>query len=347
MTDELAIGVIGAGSVFRRRHLPGLRELEDVRVAAVANRSTESGREVVDEFDLDADVTTDPVALVAREDVDAVMIGTWPYRHCPYAIEALDAGKHTFVQARMARNLAEAREMYARAAETDLVAQICPSPLGMRGDPYVRELLADGYVGDVYEVHGSVRSGNRADPTAPLHWREIERYQGVNALAVGILIEVLHRWVGHASTVSARAATHVRERPLPDGEGTGPVERPTTVGVNCRLENGATGSFSFSSVSRHAPGNRIGIYGSDGTLVYDLENDVVRGGKPEDEGLSELPIPDGMENDWTVERDFVEAIRSGGRPRTTFHEGVKYMEFTEAVFRSVETGGEVHLPLVT
>jgi len=285
MTHELSIGVVGAGNIFRHRHFPALEDMDGVKVAAVANRTKESGREIVDEFDLDADVMTDPEALIARRDLDAIMIGTWPYKHRRYAIEALDAGKHTFVQARMAMNLSEAKEMYSKAAETDLVTQICPSPLAMRGDPYVRDLLSDGYVGDVYEVHGRVRSGDRADPTTPLHWREIERYQGVNALAVGILIEVVHRWIGHASTVSAQAATHVRERPLPDGVGTGPVERPTSIGVNCRMENGAAGSFTFSSVSRHAPDNRIGIYGSDGTLVYDVEEDSVLGGNPRTTGF--------------------------------------------------------------
>ena len=42
---------------------------------------------------------TDPHALISRGDVDAVMVGTWPYKHAPFALEALEAGKHAFVQA--------------------------------------------------------------------------------------------------------------------------------------------------------------------------------------------------------------------------------------------------------
>ena len=42
----------------------------------------------------------------------------------------------------------------------------------------------------------------------------------------------------------------------------------------------------------------------------------------------------------------VAALAMAGRQESTFYEGVKYMEFTGAVFRSVESASTVHLPLV-
>jgi predicted dehydrogenase len=347
MAETVTIGVIGAGGIFRDRHFPALSGMEDVEVVAVANRSTESAREVVDEFDLGADVGDDPGSVLRREDVDAVMVGTWPYKHHPFAVEALERGKHVFVQARMATSLAEAKEMYARAEETDLVTQICPSPMGMRGDSVVRDLLADGYLGEPYLVRGHNVGGGRIDPTDPIHWRDVERYQGVNALSVGILMERLHRWLGHANSVSARTATEIEQRPSRDGDGTVPVDLPDVVTVNCEFENGATGSLDFSNVAAHGPASRVELYGSEGTLVYNFDEDTLRGGAPDDDGLSEIPIPEEDAREWTVEADFVDAIRNGGSPRTTFREGVKYMEFSEAVCRSAETGGRVDLPLRT
>lgn len=47
-----------------------------------------------------------------------------------------------------------------------------------------------------------------------------------------------------------------------------------------------------------------------------------------------------------MEQDFVDAARGGPQGDTSFYAGVKYMEFTEAVSRSVEVGGTVRLPLV-
>src|SRR5919201_135379 len=114
MVEKLRIGIIGAGGIVKSRHLPALRAVEGVEVVAVCNRSRESGEEVAREWQI-PEVMTDWRALVARPDLDAVLIGTWPYTHAEMSIAALEAGKHVFCQARMARNLAEARQMLAAA----------------------------------------------------------------------------------------------------------------------------------------------------------------------------------------------------------------------------------------
>src|SRR5436305_8998150 len=128
--------------MLKSRHRPGLRKLPDVRAVAVCNRSRESGEAVAREWDI-PEVLTDWRALVAREDLDAVFIGTWPYTHAEMRIRALEAGKHVFCQARMARTAAEARSML-RAAEAhpDRVAMLCPPPNGMRGDRLIRKLVS-------------------------------------------------------------------------------------------------------------------------------------------------------------------------------------------------------------
>jgi len=347
-TDTVRIGVIGAGGIFRSRHFPALSSFDDAEVVAVANRSEESAREIGEEFDLDADYGDDPWAVIARDDVDAVMVGTYPYKHHTYGMAALEAGKHTFVQARMATSLEEAKELYARGEETGLVTQVCPSPFAMKGDAYVQRLLDEGYVGDVNYVRAHVINGASVDPDDPLSWRDQERFQGVNAHLVGILVERLHGWVGRAETVSALADTVVEERPLPDGDGTGRVTMPDVVAINCELENGATASYDFSGHAPHSPDNQVEIYGDEGTLIYELADDTVRGAKVEDDGLSELEIPDEEVVEWTTERDFVDACKAGeGSPKTTFREGIDYMEFSEAVMRSAESGSTVHLPLRT
>jgi predicted dehydrogenase len=344
MPETVNIGVVGAGNIFRLRHFPALTGMDDVRVVAVANRSTESARSITEEFDIDAEVGDDPAMVLDRDDVDAVMVGTWPYKHNPLALRALDRGKHVFVQARMAASLAEAKEMYARGAETGLVTQVCPSPLGMAGDTVVQDRIDDGYLGELHHVRANITDGDRVDPTEPVHWRDIERYQGINTLAVGILVERLHRWVGRAESVSATTETRIEERPARDGDGSVPVDLPDIAAVNCTFENGAVGSLDFSDVSAHAPTNQVELYGSEGTLVYDFDEDTLSGGPPDGE-LSEIPATGEAEYEWTVEADFVDAVRNGGTPRTTFREGVAYMEFMEAVCRSAETGTTVELPL--
>ena len=185
MSEKVRIGIIGAGGIFRSRHFPGLAKIGNAEVVAICNRSEASAGAIAREFDLSPRLMTDPYALIASEDVDAVMIGTWPYRHCEYVLASLDAGKHAFVQARMAMNLREAKAMYARAKETGLVAQICPSPMAMKGDWFIQRLIREGYLGDVYHVYTRSFSGDNCDPDQPLHWRQVDRYSGLNALNMG------------------------------------------------------------------------------------------------------------------------------------------------------------------
>ena len=346
MPDKVRIGIIGAGAIFRQRHFPALAKIDDAEVIAICNRSEESARGIAAEFGLNPEIMIDPHALMARDDLDAVMIGTWPYKHCPFVLESLDAGKHTFVQARMAMNLREAKAMHAKAEETGLIAQICTSPFGLKGHNVMKRLIAEGYLGDIYNVHARFLTGDLVDPAKPLHWRQIARYSGLNALAMGIVVETVHRWFGYMKTVSAQAETFTKERPLSEGGGAGPVERPDTVYITGRMENGATAAFLFSGVAHLGVHPVLEAYGSSGTLIYDLATHTILGARTGDETLTETPIPDSEAKSWTVEQDFFDAIRTGKPADTTFYAGVKYMEFTEAVFRSVETGSTVNLPLV-
>src|SRR5712692_7645066 len=152
--DKLRIGIIGAGGIVRSRHLPALRAVEGVELVAVCNRSRESGEAVAREWAIPV-VMTDWQALVARPDLDAVFIGTWPYTHAEMSIAALETGKHVFCQARMARNVAEARQMPAAAERhPGQVAMLCNGmPNGAQGDRLIRHLLRQGYLGELREVH--------------------------------------------------------------------------------------------------------------------------------------------------------------------------------------------------
>ena len=109
-SETVRIGMIGAGNFTRVRLIPGFQAIDGVEIVAVCNRSEESGRRVADEFGI-ARVTTDPEELFASDDIDAIYIGTWPYRHREFSVRALEAGKHVLCEGRMAMDAAEAWEM--------------------------------------------------------------------------------------------------------------------------------------------------------------------------------------------------------------------------------------------
>lgn len=340
---RIRVGLIGAGANTRLRHIPGLRAIEGVKLVCVANRTVASGMVVADEFDI-PHVREHWTDVIADPDVDAIVIGTWPYLHAEATSRALAAGKHVLCEARMAANAAEARRMLAAAQQTNLVAMLVPSPFGLRGDRVVRELLADGLLGQVREIIVRGLAATSADPDAPLHWRERAERCGVNILTLGILNETVQRWFGRTESVLAQTSQFIVRRLDPETGMPQDVDVPDSVAVIARMADGAQCVYHVSGHAYHGGSPRIEAYGSGGTLVYNLESDAICTARASDASLRELPIAQDKLGRWQVEEDFIAAIR-GERPvtRTSFVDGVKYMCFTEAVRRSADTGRRVAL----
>jgi predicted dehydrogenase len=342
MTDHtIRVGFVGAGNNTRRRHIPGFRALPGVELVAVANRTKESGDRVAREFGI-ARVYEDWRELVGAADVDAVCIGTWPYMHCPITVAALEQGKHVLCEARMAMDAAEGRRMLdASQRAPHLVAQLVPAPHTLEIDATLQALLADGYVGDVLAVELGAAQGRFVEPEDPLHWRQDAALSGLNVLNMGIWYEAMMRWVGPARRVMAMTKVVVPRR-RDAGGAWHEVRVPDHVDILATLAGGAVAHLRFSSVTALAPPSEAWIFGSEGTLRLEADARRLWGGRRGDGELNEIAIPPERRVGWRVEEEFVNAIRGREKvSRTTFEDGVRYMEFTEAVARSATAGQAV------
>jgi predicted dehydrogenase len=345
-SGEIRIGIVGAGQITRTRHFPGFRAIPGVSIVGVCNRHRESARRVARECGIPK-VYANWEDLVSDPQVDAVVIGAWPYLHCPVTLAALDAGKHVLTEARMALNAREAQRMHDRALESPhLTAMIVPSPYGLAGDAYLRSLIDSGFLGNLREVHVHSFNNHLADPETPMSWRQLTRYSGFNMLTLGIVYETVLRWVTPAKRVLAYATKIIPHRFDPEQEKKVRVGTPDSVHVITAQEDGSNGVYRLSGVVWHENSMGVALYGSEGTLIYDLMRDEVRGARRQDPGLQPMAIPDSLRGGWNVEADFIASIR-GERPvtRTDFLTGVRYMQFTEAVARSSRHQVPVTLPL--
>jgi predicted dehydrogenase len=344
--EPLRIGFVGAGAINRTRHVPGLKKIPGVEFEVVANRSQASSRAAAEEYGIKR-TAGNWMEVVEDPNIDIVWIGTHPYMHREITIAALEAGKHVFTQARMAMDYADAKRMWEAAQKyPHLTTNICAPPHYMRGDRVIRRMLADGYVGQPLNVVVQSYSDAYADPAAPRHWRQEGAVSGYNTLDVGMMIEVMHRWLGYATRVTAMEQTVYPTRRAPDGSSDVPVERPDALSVVAELENGALATMLFSGVARHSrDANRFEIYGTDGTIRYLQGSDMILAGKAGDADLKPVEVSAADAREWTVEADFIDAVRGGKRTiEPSFWDGLKYMEMTEAIFRSAKTGQAVEMP---
>ncbi len=340
----MKIGIIGAGGNTRLRHIPGFQAIDDVEVVAVCNRSTASAQKVADEFGIPR-VVEHADDIIHNNDIDAICIGTWPYMHHPLTLAALNAGKHVLTEARMAMNLVEAREMLSAAQASDKVSMIVPAPFNLKFEPTILEMLASGYFGDLLEIH-VIGLGGMYNPDAPLQWRQRRDLSGNNIMSMGILNETVRRYAGHEKSVMAHGRIFTTSRMDTETSSMGTVDIPESLGIICELASGATAVYHVSTVAHLGENSSMMFHGTKGSFRYKDGNAFIaeRG----DRDWQPLEIPENKQGGWRVEQEFVEAVRDG-KPvtHTSFEDGVKYMEFTEAVQISMREGRRVELPLLT
>jgi predicted dehydrogenase len=337
---KLRIGIVGAGNIVRTRHLPALKEMPDVEIAAICNSSYESSEKFARELTPEAVPYTNWAELVSHPEIDIVWIGTPPYLHSTIAVSALEAGKHVFCQARMAMNLLEAEEMVAASQRNPhLVTMVCPAPHGMRGNLLVQKLLAEEYLGRPHHLHLQSLNDSFIDPDAPPHWRQRDELCGLNVLTLGIYAEVLQRWFGPIASLTAHRKF---VNPVRHGY---EIRIPDLVLVLCRFSRGTEGVLEFSGVAPFAGPDRLEVYGNRGMLSYNFADDSVIGGQLGIPKAGALRISPELEQHWTVERDFIAAVRSPATifPQPGFVEGVQYMKVVQAVADSIEQQREVEI----
>jgi UDP-N-acetyl-2-amino-2-deoxyglucuronate dehydrogenase len=113
MEATLGIVIIGAGSenIATSQHLPALRHIPEARLVALHDVNADGVRHFASMYE--AEAYTDLDAMLARDDVDVVVVASPDQFHCEHTIQAAQAGKHILCQKPLALSLDEARAMMA------------------------------------------------------------------------------------------------------------------------------------------------------------------------------------------------------------------------------------------
>ncbi|MBI1774970.1 MAG: Gfo/Idh/MocA family oxidoreductase [Proteobacteria bacterium] len=120
----LRVGIVGCGLVAQCIHLPTLRELRDrLIVTAICDVS----RSVLDAIGSEWAIPTrleDYRDLIAREDVDIVLVANPHVFHAETAMAAMRKGKHVLIEKPMCMTVVEADALIKVEEETGVVAQV-------------------------------------------------------------------------------------------------------------------------------------------------------------------------------------------------------------------------------
>ena len=358
-SSRLRVGFIGAGGRWGPwAHAPALQGLPETEIYAVCTAHADTAQAAADKYGAKR-AYSDVKTMGADPQVEAALVAVRVPAHYALSRDALEAGKHVYCEWPLGANTKEAEELAALARKKKLHTMV---GLQRRASPaymYMRELIRDGYVGEVLSVNMSLMNSGVLTRTSDRTWqRDVTLGANPFTITFGHVFDAVCMVVGELTEVSAIVSTRVNQWFETDTKKTVDVTSPDNIMLNGRLENGAVVSVNVGVHPFHGSGHRFEIYGKAGTLMMvgggeagQEVNRKILGGKKDDKALAELPVPDRLK--WVPEAvrkegraydvgqmwvNFTRAIRSGQPVEPDFDHAVRRHRTLDAIMRASETG---------
>jgi predicted dehydrogenase len=272
--QELRVGIIGAGNWARAAHLPAFANQEAVHVVGITDLDLGRAEALAEEFGI-AKAYPDLEGMLDEAGLDILDIVTSRGMHFEPAMAGLGRDLDLLCEKPLGHNLREARSLYGRARERGVVAHM---GFTFRYSPavrYLRDLILDGFAGEVYHLQGFEQNALLVDPETPLPRIGFSRETDSGALhGYGSHLLDLARWIlGEFEQVIGDMATYIQERPVMGEEARLRVEVDDSTTVLARFERGVQGLMQFSKIAMgRPPGVEMRIYGSKAGLWVRLED---------------------------------------------------------------------------
>ena len=360
MADPTRVGIVGAtvtvgGSGWgANAHVPALQALPDYQLQAVCTAHEETATASAARFGAEfAFHNIDD--MVARPDIDLVVVSVRVPWHFDLVMAGLRAGKPVFCEWPLGATLAEAEEMGNLARERQLRTAV---GLQARSDPsvrYARDLVAQGYVGEVLTANLSVMTQAVLERGPGRIW-QAERANGANPLTIagGHAIDALCCILGEVVELSGRVTTRITEWRDEEAGAAVPVDAPDSIAVAARLESGAEIAIQVASVPTQPTGTRLEIYGDAGALFLTARSanigpTLLHGAQGSDAPTELAPpneyllAPEGTppgppRNVAHAYARMTDALEAGGQFDPDFDLAVRRHRLLAAIERSSETG---------
>jgi predicted dehydrogenase len=338
VNSALQFGIIGCGGIANGFHLSDLSQIDGVQVVALADVRPEAAKSTAERWKErwpDPWITDSPEALLARDDVDAVIVATHHATHAEYGAKAIVAGKHVLVQKPLTTNLDSADRFVATAdAHSDIRVQCLPYNWnsGMRK---AVSLIADGRIGQPTQARiriahpGPDRNSWFYNPEIAMFGASVD--MGVYA------VSAITTLMGSATSASALVGTFE--------EGVRIDDAATWL---LQFEGGGFGTAETSWTS-FANTEGITVWGTDGVIALNQPDQPPLRAYRRTSGISfgysgEWMIPD-LPRDPSAapHRHFVECIREGETPLGTPRHARHVAEILLAGHESSKTGQRIAL----
>ncbi|WP_030605605.1 Gfo/Idh/MocA family protein [Streptomyces fulvoviolaceus] len=301
--QAIRVGIIGTGFWASYGHIPALRTLPEFEVVAVSARRKESAQQAAEKFGI-PHAYEDAHDLIKDPDVDLVAVLTPTSQRVPLVKAAIEAGKDVYSEWPLTTRTSDSEELLA-LAEAKGVRHVVG--LQRRQGPavrYARDLVAQGYVGDVRAARISV-GVDAFPPVMPekVAWTfDVDAFTHVLSIYGGHFLDVLFQIVGPPKDLTAIVETQFPELTVLETGKTVSSAKPDEVMAIGTLENGGLFSVQLEGAQKFPTGLQIDITGTEGVLrltndrAFENAEDNTVHGVNGDSGngatLAVLPVPE-------------------------------------------------------
>jgi predicted dehydrogenase len=344
--DTVGIGMIGSGFMGLTYAEAIARHVQGARLIAIAGGTRAS--KLAADYGVPAEPSVE--ALLARDDVHAVVLATPDQHHRDGTVKAAAAGKHVLVEKPMAPTVAECDAMIAACGDAGVTLAVVQTERFRKITQKAKQLIDEGAIGPIWMMRtiSSFPISFTRDFMGPGHYLRDPRSGGLFMGMASHNADFL-RWLtgANAKKVFAQVNTF-SDLGVP----------AQSVMAQIAFDSGVMGhlwiSSEFPTPGWPASEVRFQVVGRDGML--DLENfeylDLGKGDKwericlPERfDYMKEPKSPIRLYPHRGVVQEFVDAIREQRPPRVGGAEGRAAVEICEACLRSARSAEAVALPL--
>jgi predicted dehydrogenase len=356
---RIRVGIIGANpdrGWAAQAHIPALKSLpNDFEITALSTTRRESADLASQRFGVPRAFDSHQ-DLVNSADVDVVAITVKVPHHFELATAALGAGKAVYCEWPVGNGLNEATTLAALAKQKAVLAVAGLQARSAPAVAYVRDLIAQGYVGEVLSTT-LVGSGMGWGPTVePYNAYLNDKRNGATMLsiAIGHAADAVCYCLGEVRELSATMTVRRKTFTIGQAGESRPMTSEDQVAVTGLLDGGA--AFSIHYRGGYSRGTNLlwEINGTEGDLqvtaaggqaqIFELE---VRGGNGAQSSLELLPVPEQYRwappqgpatNVAQAYAHFARDYREGTHLCPTFDDAVRRHRMLDAIETSAATG---------
>ncbi|MDH7569149.1 MAG: Gfo/Idh/MocA family oxidoreductase [Armatimonadota bacterium] len=275
--ETLGVGVIGFGFIgkvhaYGHLNLPLFYDPVPVRtrLVGVATSREETARKAQEQGGFEF-ATTQWRELVARDDIHVIHICSPNSQHCEQLLAAMAAQKHIYCDKPLVVTEEEVARVEAALAGYHGVGQMTFQYRFYPPTLRARQLIAEGFVGNVISFRAQYLHSGSVDPHRPMGWKQLRSEGGGVLQDLGShIVDLMELLVGPFAEVMAETRILYPRRPNAQGEMV-PVEADDQVVMLVRLANGAVGTLEASKIATGSEDElRFEIHGDRGALRFNL-----------------------------------------------------------------------------